>query len=112
MRTVYINPNGIESIRPKSLLVNGNTYIPPTDNQLKEAGWEIKEIEDPVPEPAPEPVPYIPTYEEKVVQYIRERYSTDDELALLRQRDSKPDEFEEYNEYCEECKRRAKEDEV
>lgn len=112
MRKVYINPDGKESRRPKYVELNGVTYIPPKDSQLVEAGWEIREIIDPIPEPTPEPEPYVPTYEEKVVQYIRERYSIDDELALLRQRDTKPDEFEEYNEYCEECKRRAKEDEV
>ena len=43
-----------------------------------------------------------------VSQYIRLRYSIDDEFAILRQRDTKPDEYEEYNSYCEECKARAK----
>lgn len=44
------------------------------------------------------------TYEEQVVAKIRERYSVDDELAILRQRDTKPDEFEAYNAYAEQCK--------
>lgn len=44
------------------------------------------------------------TYEEQVVAKIRERYSIDDELAILRQRYTKPDEFEAYNEYAEQCK--------
>lgn len=57
---------------------------------------------------APTPTPYKPTYEERVVELIRERYSIDDELAILRQRDSKPSEFAEYNTYCEECKCKAK----
>ena len=35
----------------------------------------------------------VPTYEQRVQQSIRERYSVDDELAILRQRDTKPDEF-------------------
>ena len=48
-------------------------------------------------------------YEEKVVSLIREKYSVDDELAIQRQRDTKPDEFNEYFAYCEECKQRAKE---
>lgn len=43
-----------------------------------------------------------------VSKYIRLRYSIDDEFAILRQRDTKPEEFEEYNSYCEECKARAK----
>ena len=47
------------------------------------------------------------TYEEQVVAKIRERYSVDDELAILRQRDTKPDEFEAYNAYAESCKEEA-----
>lgn len=66
-----------------------------------------------------EPIPEIPieeehpipkmTYEEQVVAKIRERYSVDDELAILRQRDTKPDEFEAYNQYAEQCKKEIKE---
>ena len=43
-----------------------------------------------------------------VSSLIRKRYSVNDELAILRQRDSKPDEFAEYNTYCEQCKTKAK----
>lgn len=59
----------------------------------------------------PEPTPYQPTYEERVVELIRLRYDVNAELAILRQRDSKPEEFAEYNAYCEECKRKIKEGE-
>ena len=45
-----------------------------------------------------------------VDELIRERYSVSAELAILRQRDSKPEEFAEYNAYAEECKKRAKEE--
>ncbi len=48
-------------------------------------------------------VPSIP-YEQRVVNRIRERYSVDDELAILRQRDSKPEEFAEYNDFVEKVK--------
>ena len=48
------------------------------------------------------------SYEEKVVSLIREKYSVDDELAIQRQRDTKPDEFNVYFKYCEDCKKRAK----
>ena len=47
--------------------------------------------------------PNIP-YEQRVVARIRERYSVDDELAILRQRDTKPDEFAAYNEFVERIK--------
>lgn len=49
------------------------------------------------------------TYEEKVESKIREKYSLNDELAILRQRDTKQQEFKEYFEYVEKCKRLVKE---
>ena len=47
-------------------------------------------------------------YPNLVSRLIRERYSVDDEMAILRQRDTKPEEYETYNAFCEECKARAK----
>lgn len=47
--------------------------------------------------------PPIP-YEQRVVNRIREVYSVDDELALLRQRVLKPDEFEKYYDFVEKIK--------
>ena len=47
--------------------------------------------------------PILP-YEQRVVNRIRERYSVDDELAILRQRDVKPEEFAEYNAFVEKIK--------
>lgn len=77
----------------------------PTLEQFKNEGWE--EYTPPQP---PTPQPYVPSYEELVVQKIRERYTIDDELAILRQRDTKQDEFAEYNDFCEQCKAEAKEE--
>lgn len=51
----------------------------------------------------PSETPIIP-YEERVVSRIREVYSVDDELAILRQRDTKPEEFAEYNRIVEAIK--------
>ncbi len=48
-------------------------------------------------------IPSIP-YEQRVVNRIREVYSVDDELAILRQRDTKPEEFAEYNTFVEKIK--------
>ena len=53
-----------------------------------------------------EPV-YNPTYSDIVVQKIRSKYSIDDELAIQRQKDVKPDEFKTYNDFCEQCKKEA-----
>lgn len=47
-------------------------------------------------------------YEGLVIRKIRERYSVNQELAILRQRDTKLKEFEEYNAYAEQCKVAAK----
>lgn len=43
-----------------------------------------------------------------VEKYIREKYTLSAELAILRQRDVKTAEFDEYNAYAEQCKIRAK----
>ena len=48
------------------------------------------------------------SYSERVVNLIRQRYSIDDEIAINRQKDSKPDEFQEYFDYCEWAKNEAK----
>ena len=48
-------------------------------------------------------------YSDKVDELVREKYSISQELAILRQRDEKVAEYEEYYRYAEECKVRAKE---
>ena len=50
----------------------------------------------------------IRTYEERVQDLIRRRYTLSDELALHRQRESKAAEFNEYYAYCEQCKAQAR----
>ena len=42
-----------------------------------------------------------PSRKEMIVSAIRSEYSLDDEIAILRQRDTKPREFEEYFEFVE-----------
>ena len=88
------------SINTNPLYYGGKCVINPTEEDYLAAGYEEYT--------PPQPTPYIPTYKELVVQYIRERYDEDDELAILRQRNTKPQEFAEYDAYCEECKQRAK----
>lgn len=43
-------------------------------------------------------------YEAEIIRKIRRRYSVNQEFAILRQRDTKPYEFAEYNQYVEQCK--------
>ncbi len=49
------------------------------------------------------------SYEQRVVDRIREKYSVDDEFAILRQRDTKPDEFAAYNRFVEQIKAEERE---
>ena len=47
-------------------------------------------------------------YENAIVSLIRRKYNINQELAILRQRDTKPEEFYEYNHYVEQCKSEVK----
>ena len=55
-----------------------------------------------------EPKTYEAVYGSLVEKKIREKYSLSAELAILRQRDDKPEEFAEYNAYVEQCKDEVK----
>lgn len=47
-------------------------------------------------------------YKDRVIARIRQKYSLDDEIAIIRQRDTKPLEFEEYNSFAEQVKAEEK----
>ena len=49
-------------------------------------------------------------YEDTIIRKIRRRYTVNRELAILRQRDAKPAEFEAYNAYVEQCKAETREE--
>jgi hypothetical protein len=51
-----------------------------------------------------------PTYEKIVSAIIRENFTIDEEFAIQRQRDSKPENFETYNQFCENVKDMVKTD--
>jgi len=42
-----------------------------------------------------------------IVHEVRKKYDADDELAVLRQANTKPEEYEAYYVYAEECKQRV-----
>ena len=48
------------------------------------------------------------SYEEAVNAEIRKRYTDSQEFAILRQKDEKPQEYQEYYTYCEDCKKYVK----
>lgn len=81
------------------------------------ANFEI-EKEDMILDPKKEPVSRLMgtlttyarfSYNTLIVRLVRLAYDLDAELAILRQRDVKPEEFQEYNEYVEYCKLMADE---
>lgn len=93
--------DGKRVLRPRVVVIGDLQYINPTDEQLTEAGYTIEEAEY-------TPKVVVESYGQKVERLIRQRYSLSEELALLRQRESKPEEFAAYNAYCEECKQQVK----
>ncbi len=98
----YKDNNGKKEWYKGSITLDGRKIYNPSEEKIIEAGY-IKYEPTPVVAET-----YTPTYEEKVRELIHERYSIDDELAILRQRDSKPEEFAAYDAFCEACKAKAK----
>ena len=47
-------------------------------------------------------------YENRIVTLIRKKYNINQELAILRQREAKPLEYQEYYDYVEQCKEKVK----
>ncbi|MDR1181792.1 MAG: hypothetical protein LBL13_07420, partial [Bacteroidales bacterium] len=71
----------------------------PTASFLEIINMEMQEI-----------IPPTPSYNELVSRYIREEYSMDDEIAIIRQKAEKPEKFTTYYAFCESCKERAKQE--
>lgn len=98
----YIKDNIVKFRNEIVIYKNDVQVINPSEEMILSDGWhEFVALEA---------EPYKPTYEERVEELIRERFSINQELAIQRQRDTKPSEFDEYFAYCEECKRIAKEE--
>lgn len=51
---------------------------------------------------------YAKYYNQEIDNLIRQKYTISEEFAILRQRESKPEEFAEYNAYAESCKQKIK----
>ena len=96
----FIKDNKIKLQQNIIVVVGNKQIINPKEVQILANGWQEYIV--------PEPEPYTQTYEERVEQLIREKYSVNQEFAIQRQRETKLDEFTEYFAYCEECKATAK----
>ena len=94
--------NGKVEFYREPLIKDGMQIFNAPEEEILSAGWEVY-----APQPESSEEPEIP-YEDRVMMLIRERYSVDDEIALLRERDSRPDEYAEYLAFCEGCKKKAK----
>lgn len=55
-----------------------------------------------------DPASFDELYENMIIRKIRQKYTVNQELAILRQRDTKADEFTEYNAFVERCKEEVK----
>ena len=76
-------------------------------NEFKASNdWEVGSESD-LPKPV-EPIYVEPTYGERVDALIRQRYTLSEELSLLRQKNVKAQEYQDYFNYCEECKLKVK----
>lgn len=100
MNDLYTNGNEVKRRNKITLIVDGYRYFNPSHELLIDNGWQ------PYTPPTPEYPEITPEqmYKDRVIELVREEYSVDDELAILRQRDSKIDEFNAYNSFVEECK--------
>lgn len=126
--------NGAVTFAPRYLKIGEKVYPSLTEEQYKEQGY--KEIITDVPELEPgkrykfsylyeerdnciiahkiaEEIPAEPlqkVYERRVVALIRQKYSADDEIAILRRHISGDTsvKFEEYHDYAEACKSQAR----
>lgn len=96
----YIKDNKVKFRNEIIIVRNGVQVINPSEEMILSYGWQEYVVS--------EAEPCMPTYEERVEQLIREKYSVNQELAIQRQRETKPEEFAEYFAYCEECKMLAK----
>lgn len=97
---LYVKDGFVKKLSAIAVERDGRVYYNVDEDMALSDGWQ----------------PYTPSsveptqeemYKSLVVSLIRVRYSADDEIALLRQRDSKPEEFNEYNDYVESCKKEA-----
>lgn len=86
----YIHRLGTETYFKRSMLL-------PSDTQAN-----FEEVDEPPKYSAQE-------YKEKVAELIAQRYSLADELGIERQKETKPSEWQEHYDFCEECKIKAKE---
>lgn len=101
---LYIKNGIVKEGRHIEIVKDESRTFNPSHEMLIANGWVVY---TPPVSKAPE-VSTEEQYKNRIIDLIREKYSTDDEIAILRQRDSKPEEFNTYNSFVEECKATAR----
>ena len=79
--------------------VNGQ-YLDITEEEIRQAEEEAKKHE----------IPRLP-YAIRVSNRVHQRYTYDDEISIMRQKEEKPEEYAEWYAFCEECKRLERDEE-
>lgn len=95
MSELYIKDGKVQKKSQIVIYKNGRQIYNAPEEMLLEEGWTVYSL------------PTEEQYKQRIVDHIRSRYSINDEIAILRQRDSKSEEFAEYNSFAEHCKKIA-----
>lgn len=106
MNKLFIKNGIILPLKDIEIVKDGFRTFNPSEEMAIEDGWT--EYVPPIIEITE--IPLEEQYKNRIVNLIKERYSTDDEIAILRQRDVKPEEFNTYDAYVESCKAQAREE--
>lgn len=106
MSKLFIKNGIILPLKNIEIVKDGFRTFNPSEEMVVANGWEV--YTPPIREAVE--VPIEEQYKNRIVELIREKYSVDDEFAILRQRDSKIEEFEKYNAFVESCKQQAREE--
>ena len=96
---LYIKNGVVLDDKKISVIVDGMRVFGPSEAMILASGWVVYN-----PAPAPIEPSKEDQYKQRVIELVRERYSVDDEIAILRQRDTKVEEFNEYNAFVESVK--------
>ena len=100
MNKLYTDGKSIRTRNRISIVIDNVRIYNPSEETLLNNGWSIYE---PPKQEEPE-ISQDELYKQRIVELVRERYSIDDEIAILRQRESKVEEFNEYNAFVESVK--------
>lgn len=118
-----IHENALE-YAPKQIEYEGQIIVNPTEDLLKLLGYkELIFHEEPIlneyqyrlnryTETADTITidydVFLISYDNAINNEIKKQYSDSQEFAILRQKDIKPEEYQEYYDYCEACKEKIK----